>query len=73
MPSCLREKAQQFDGQVEIQRPEFVVERGRIFEPKDVEIFREENCVKVEDDFQEQRTSLDPEIIENLKVIRKPF
>jgi hypothetical protein len=62
MPGCLGQKAEHLDRHVKVQRPEVVIEGGRIFQPKDVEIFREESRVEVEDQFQEQGTSLNPKI-----------
>ncbi len=48
MPGCLGQKAEHFDCHVKVQRPEVVIEGGRIFQPKDVEIFRKDSRVEVE-------------------------
>ncbi len=79
MPGCLGQKAKHFDRHVNVQRPEVVIEGGWIFQPKDVEIFREESRVKVEDQLQEQGTSLNPEIRKTIyfrntqKYFSRPF
>lgn len=48
MPGCLGQKAEHLDRHVKVQRPEVVIEGGRIFQPKDVEIFRKDSRVEVE-------------------------
>ena len=58
VPGSLRDVADDLDDHADEEGPKLVAECRRIFEAKNVEIFREEDCIEIENELEEQCTSL---------------